>query len=77
MRLCLTSDWPAERAAWLKKHISPTTVWVLALVDIDHFAETNDALGHRFGEPGHRGHVQRFRLRLVSASLRVLDSGTW
>lgn len=28
----------------------PSSETILALVDIDHFSETNDALGHRFGD---------------------------
>ena len=38
---------------------------VLALVDIDHFAETNDALGHRFGDLLLAAVAQRLCTRLI------------
>ena len=38
---------------------------VLALVDIDHFAETNDALGHRFGDLLLAAVARRLCTRLV------------
>jgi len=40
---------------------------VLALVDIDHFAETNDALGHRFGDLLLAAVAQRLCTRLAPA----------
>jgi len=40
---------------------------VLALVDIDHFAETNDALGHRFGDLLLAAVARRLCTRLSSA----------
>ncbi|MFC4154902.1 EAL domain-containing protein [Massilia aurea] len=39
---------------------------VLALVDIDHFAETNDALGHRFGDLLLAAVARRLCTRLAS-----------
>jgi len=48
---------------------------VLALVDIDHFAETNDALGHRFGDLLLAAVAQRLCTRLAPGLAPALSIG--